>query len=192
MKFSAFSVTLLAVASVSSCIGASPASRETSLPPGPVRTVTSEPGVVPSDTALVVRTSEAVKTRRAFGDTLYDGSVAEDVLDQSGNVLIPKGSPVEMGVQSLGFLGPGGAGMWELVLGLRTVTVNGVRYPVESAGNGWDRDGGLEDNRHTAKWIGGGGEAGPVLTSGRRINVPADTLLRFQTDDPIRLKGYQR
>ncbi len=82
--------------------------------------------------------------------------------------------------------------MWELVLGVRAVTINGVRYPVESAGNAWERDGGIEENGHTAKWVGGGGEAAQVLTSGRRINVPAETLLRFQTDDPIRLRGYQR
>jgi hypothetical protein len=192
MKLSVFSLTLLAVASVNSCIGADPASRPALVPPGPVRTVTKEPGVLPSDTSLIVRTSDIVSTRRAYEDTLYDGSVAEDVLDQSGNVLIPKGSPVEMGVQSLGYLGPGGAGMWELVLGLRSVTINGVRYPVESVGNGWGRDGGIEDMRHTAKWIGGGSDAGAVLTSGNRINVPAEALLQFQTDDPIRLRGYQR
>ena len=191
MKLNVFSFTLLAVAGVNSCLGAGPASRATLFPPGPVRTVTNEPGVVPPDTSLLVRTSDTVNTRQAWRDTIYDGSVAEDVVDQSGNVLIPKGSPVEMRVQSLGFLGPGGAGMWELVLGLRAVTVNGVRYPVESAGDAW-RDVGFKDNRDTAKWIGSGSEAGPVLTSGRRVDVPAETLLQFHIDDPIRLRGYQR
>jgi hypothetical protein len=192
MKLSIFSLTLLAIGSVSSCLGADPANSAALLSPGPVRIVTTEPGVVPSDTALLVRTSDTVNTRRAWEDTIYAGSVTEDVVDQSGNVLVPKGSPVEMRVRSLGLLGPGGAGMWELVLGLREVTVNGVRYPVQSAGDAWGRNVGIEDHRHTAKWIGGGGDAGPVRTSGRRISVPAETVLQFQIDDPIRLKGYQR
>jgi hypothetical protein len=95
-------------------------------------------------------------------------------------------------VVSLSFRGPGGAGMSELVLGVQAVTVNGVRYPVRTAGNAWDRDGGLGENRHKARWIGGSSETGRVLTSGSRINVPTGTLLAFSTDDPIRLKGYQR
>jgi len=192
MKHSIFAFTLLAVGGVSSCLGAGPANPATSLSPGPVRTITTESGVVPSDTPLLVRTSDTVNTRRAWEDTIYDGSVAEDVVDQSGNVLIPKGSPVEMGVQSVGYLGPGGAGMWELVLGLRAVTINGARYPVESVGDAWRRDVGIKDTRYVAKWIGGGSEAGRVLTSGRRIDVPTEALLQFHIDDPIRLRGYQR
>ncbi len=192
MKLYLLGFTLLMLAGVSGCIGTVHADRAELLPPGPVQTVTAEPGVVPSGTSLVVRMNDTVSTRKASQDTLYDANVAEDVLDQNGRVLIPKESPVELGVVSLGFLGPGGAGMTELVLGVRAVTVNGVSYPVKTAGTAWDWDGGLEENRHTAKWVGGASETGPVLTSGRRISVPTGTLLAFHTDDPIRLKGYQR
>jgi hypothetical protein len=192
MRFYSLGVTVLMLTGVSGCVETCLTDRVELRPPGPVKTVTEEQGVVPSGTSLVVRTNDTVSTRKALRETIYDAKVAENVLDQNGSVLIPKESPVELRVLSLSFLGPGGAGMTELVLGVRAVTVNGVRYPVETAGNARDRNGGLERDRYTAKWIGGSSERGEVLTSGRRINVPVGTLLAFQTGNPIRLKGYQR
>lgn len=191
MRIHIVNIAILAAVGLSGCMGAARTDLPELRPPGPVQTVTTEQGVVPPGTALVIRTNDNVITSKAYRDTVYDASVAEDVVDQHGTVLIPKGSPVELGVVSISFLGPGGEGMTKLVLGVRALTVNGMRYPVETAGNGWDRDGGLEEDRFTAKWVGGGGED-RVLTSGRRIDVPTGTLLAFRTDDPIRLKSYQR
>jgi hypothetical protein len=189
MRLQVVSFTVLVVVGLSSCTRTVRADRDALVPPGPVRVATTEPGVVPAGTSLVVRTKDTVSSDRAFRDTVYDASLAEDVLDQNGTVLIPKESPVDLGVFSFGFLGPGGAGMTELVLGLRAVTVNGVSYPVGSAEP--QRNGGLGASDHTAKPV-GGSAAGQVLTRGSRIRVPAGTLLRFQTEEPIRLRGYRR
>ncbi len=191
MRIHVISFAILAAGGISSRIGAGRTGLPELLPPGPVQTVTTEPGIVPPGTALVIRTNDDVITRKAYKGTVYAASVAEDVVDQHGTVLIPKGSPVELGVVSISFLGPGGQGMTELVLGVSGLTVNGVRYRVKTTGNAWDRDGGLEEARFTAKWVGGDGDD-RVVTSGRRIDVPAGTLLAFRTDDPIRLQGYQR
>ena len=35
-----------------------------------------------------------------------------------------------------------------------------------------------------------GGAAAQVLTRGKEINVPAETVLTFQLDQPWRLEGY--
>jgi hypothetical protein len=78
--------------------------------------------------------------------------------------------------------------MTQLVLGFRSVTVSGFSYPVETAEP--PRDGGLGASDHTAKWV-GGAAADQVNTSGGRIEVPAGTLLRFQIENPIRLRGYR-
>jgi hypothetical protein len=187
----ALSFTVLAVAGLSTCI-------EAGVPPsGPVRIVTAKPGVVPSGTPVVIRTNETVSTRRpssgtiASRGTIYDASVAEDILDQRGNILIPKESPVELVVRSSWYLGPGGVGMTELTLGLRALTVNGVRYPVETEKEAPDA-GGLGVDRQTPAPASGGEGASQLLTSGSRIDVPADTVLEFQTADPIRLRGYRR
>jgi hypothetical protein len=160
-------------------------------PIGPVRTVTAEPGVVPPGTQLVVRTSDTVRTRKAFRTTIYGATVAEDILDQSGTVLIPTGSPVELVVRSQPYLGPGGVGMTQLMLEVRAVTVNGFRYPVETASEA-PGAGGLWLDRDAAKWVAGDTAAGAVVTAGRRINVPVDSLLAFRIDDPIRLMGFRR
>jgi hypothetical protein len=189
MRFKTVSFTFLAMVVLSGFTRAVPPDGDPLPPPGPVRIATAEAGVVPAGTWLVVRTSDTVSADRAGRDTIYDGSLAEDVVDQNGRILVPKESPVELGVFSFGFLGPGGAGMSELALGLRAVTVNGMSYPVETAEP--QRDGGLGSTDHTAKWV-GGAPAGKVLTRGRRINVPEGTLLSFQTEGPIRLRGYRR
>ena len=158
---------------------------------GSVHTVTTEPGVVPTGTSLVVRTMDTVKTRKASRTSMYFGSVAEDILDQNGAVLIPKDSAIELDVRSLGYLGPGGVLMTLLTLEVGSVTVNGVRYPVK-AGDQAPGAGGIDVDRGAARWAGGDEGAGPVVTRGHRINVPTDTLLAFQIEAPIRLRGYQR
>ncbi len=158
---------------------------------GPVHTVTLEPGVVQPGTALVVRTKDAVRTNKAYRSTVYLASVAEDILDQNGAVLIPRESGVELLVRSLPYLGPGGAGMTVLTLDVGAVTVGGVRYPVETHDER-PGAGGIGVDRGAAKWVGGDEAASHVVTRGRRINVPADTLLAFQIQAPIRLQGYRR
>lgn len=182
----------LAVIAVLASLGTSQAinaDQRDSLTPGPTHVVTMEPGVVPAGSPLTVRMDDTINTDRAYRNTIYGATLAYDVVDQNGAILIPKDSSVDLAVYSFGFLGPGGSGMTELVLGVRAVTIKGVNYPVETAAP--PRDGGLSFG-HTPKWIGGAGKANEVLTEGNRIRVPDGVLLLFQTLDPIRLKGYRR
>lgn len=189
MRLGLFGLTVLAVAGWgTSAMAADPGA----VPPvGAVQTVTARPGVVPPGTSLVVETNDAIRTHRALRGTIYDGRVAESVQDQSGNVLIPRGSPVELVVRSLPYLGPGGVGMTELAIDARAVIVNGVTYPVETQ-VAPPNAGGLAIQQHSAQWLGGGETTGRVLTVGNRINVPADAMLAFRIEDPIRLQGYSR
>jgi hypothetical protein len=189
MRLHLFGFTVLAAAGLSSCIGTGRADRASSLIPSPVRPVTAEPGIVPAGTRLVIRANDGVNTQRAFRGTIYDASVAEDVLDQNGSILIPKESPVELVVRSLSYLGPGGVGMTELTLSVRAVSVNGVRYPVVTETEEPPNAGGLGVDGHAAKLVGRGEAAGQVLTVGSRISVPAETRLAFQIADPVRLRA---
>jgi hypothetical protein len=154
-----------------------------------VHIVTVNPGVVPRGTTLLVRTNETVSTDRAFRSEIYDAQIAEGVQDQNGNLLIPSMSPVELAVNRVEFLGPGGVGMSELILDVRTITVEGVRYEVETA-EGTSKGAGFEPRGALA--ITAEGRAHHVHTSGRRINVPMGTVLKFQTKEPIRLRGHDR
>ncbi len=147
--------------------------------------VTSDPGVVPTGTPFIIRTNAVIKTDKASQDTVYDASVAQDVLDQKGNVLIPKGSPFELVVLSFGFLGPGGAGTSELGLCAWQIVIRGVSYPIHISEP--EKDGGLRGSIHAAEWVGGAGAKGKVLTRGHRIDVPSGALLKVQNENAIRL-----
>lgn len=191
MTIPAFSFALITMASLGACLEKDLSSSADGSLSRPVRSVAEEPGVVAAGTSLVVQTDDAVTAVGAMRATIYNANVAADVVDQNGTALIPKDSPVELGVQSLPYLGPGGVGMVELILEVRAVTVGGVRYPVatRSAPPG---AGGLGLKRDDPKWVGGSAAKSEVFTSGRRINVPAKTLLAFQIIEPIRLKGLRR
>lgn len=149
--------------------------------------VTSDPGIVPTGTPFIIRTNAAIKTDRASQDTVYDASVAQDILDQNGNVLIPKGSGLKLVVLSFGFLGPGGAGSTELGLCAWQIVIRGVSYPIHITEP--QKDGGLSGGIHAAEWVGGAGAKGKVLTRGHRIDVPSGALLKVQNENAIRLRG---
>lgn len=159
---------------------------------GPVRAVTSERGVVPPGTSVVILTKDRVKTDKASRGTVYLASTAADILDETGAALIPKGSPIELVVRSIPYLGPGGVGMALLRLDIDAVTVRDIRYPVETDDKR-PGAGGIGVDRNAARWIGGTEDAArDVITGGRNINVPAGVLLAFAIQAPIRLQGFQR
>jgi hypothetical protein len=190
MKLFISGITLLTTMALSSCIAADPANRASFLSARPARIMTAEPGVVPSGTSLLIRTNETVSTRRAARGTVYDAVVAEDVLDQNGIILIPKASPVELVVRLLPYLEPGGV-TTELTLGVRSITVSGTTYPVETK-TGTPDTGGFVADGDAPSVVGDGDAARQSLTTGQRISVRSQTLLSFRIADPIRLKGYSR
>lgn len=169
------------------CIGAYAADRTFSPDAGAVHIVTAEPGVIPAGAMLVVRASDTVNTRRAYRGTIYEGKAAEDIVDENGGVLIPRNSPVELVVRSFPYLGPGGVGMTGLTLRAEAITVRGTRYPIATVGDTMNAGGIRAD---AVRIIGAEGSA--VHASGSRVYVPANSLLEFQVEDPIRLSGYQR
>ena len=81
--------------------------------------------------------------------------------------------------------------MTELTLGVRSLTVNGATYPVETKTGTPDTGGSVADG-DAPSVVGEVDAAGHTLTTGQRINVRAQTLLSFRLADPIRLKGYSR
>jgi hypothetical protein len=154
MTIPTFGFALMTMANLGACPGRDLSSPADVSAPGPVRTVAEEPGVVPAGSSLVVQTDDAMTAVKAMRATIYTANVAKDVVDQNGTVLIPKDSPVELGVRSLPYLGPGGVGMTELILELRALTVKDVRYPIATASEP-SGAGGLGLERNGPKWVGG-------------------------------------
>jgi hypothetical protein len=158
-----------------------------------------EPG-----TAITVRTDRYISSNRSDG-RVYTGTVEQDVSAENGRLAIGRGAPVEMIVR----VAPDN----DLVLDLESVTVNGQRYAID-AGTRLEsekRDG-IGANSRTAEHVGGGaiigsiigaiagggkgaaigGAAGAaagagteVITRGREVRVPAESILTFQLQQPL-------
>jgi hypothetical protein len=176
----------------------------------PSISVNGEPNTIPAGTALEVRTNEAIASSKAEGRT-YQGEVATEVIDSQGQVLLPKGAHVELVVlEAKEKSGIKGA---SLELGMRSVTVGANTYLVVS--EEVRETAGLGRNKRTAQTVGGGaalgtligavagggggavlggivgaaaGAAVQVLTQGKEVRVPAESVLRFKLDEPIRLQ----
>ena len=153
--------------------------------------------VVPPGTDIHIRTAETITRSRADG-RVFRGTVAEDVLDRSGNLAIPRGADAELIVRNLGN---------EMVIDLDSISVYGRRYAVAANDVSRNEKEGLGANRRTGKYVGGGavlgtilgaiagggrgaaigaasgaaaGAGGEVLTRGRALRIPAESVLHFQ------------
>lgn len=179
---------------------------------GRSRAVGIESRVVPAGTEFKIRTNETIGTTTASEGRTYSAVVANDVLDTQGAVLIPKGSEAELVVRNISEGGRIRGS--ELTLGVQNVTVGGRRYQVNTQDVTQESQG-VGANRRTAEMIGGGaalgtllgaiagggrgavigaiagaaaGGAVQVLTKGKEVSVPAETILTFRLDQPITLQ----
>jgi hypothetical protein len=172
--------------------------------------VMAQRNTIPSGTQVTVRTDTAIKANAdtTNGTRMYSAAVSEDVMDNSGNVLIPRGSPAQLAA-----IKDSGS---SLTLDLRSITVHGHRYTIEAgdvAAPG-TKHGGIGKNKRTGEYVGGGAVAGTiigaiagggkgaaigalaggaagagtqVLTRGKTLNVPAETNLKFRLEEPLTL-----
>ncbi len=165
---------------------------------------------VPAGTEITVRTNDSIDAKNANDGRIYTAVVDRDVMDQSGQVAIPKGSSAEMIIRN--------TSDQNLTLDLESVNVNGRRYvvstadePVAAESSGKD---GVGTNKRTAKYVGGGaligsvigaiagggkgaaigaatgagaGAVGQTVTRGKSVKVPSESLLTFRLDRSLRL-----
>ena len=210
-----YAVTILTAACM--IVGAGCSSRgyeaSTPAPAAPIQASTTEPGVIPSGTTFAIRTNQEI-ANASPGQT-FMAQVEQDILDQSGTLLVPKGSPAELVVVETS---TGGAvGTPDMNLAVRSVTVGGRKYPITTDTVEREGEQGLGANRRTAEMVGGGallgtligavagggkgaaigaavgaagGATAQVLTRGKEIRVPAESVLSFRLDQPWRLQGY--
>jgi hypothetical protein len=185
-------------------------------PAGPVYAAPSAPGVIPAGTELVLRTDQFIDTNQAMAGTTYAATIVRPVITVRGNQIVPAGTPAQLAVvrSSSG----GTVGTAQLELAVRSLALNGRIYNVVSDINEQQAaQQGLGANRRTAETVGGGailgtligaiagggtgaaigaaagaagGAAVNVLTKGDRVRVPAETLLTFRLERPIRVEGY--
>jgi hypothetical protein len=163
---------------------------------------------IPAGTVIPVRTNDVIDARDTDRGRVYSGAVSRDVLDQDNNVAIPRAADVELMVRDIGH--------HTLALDLDAIVVNGKRYSVATydvTRSGDEKDG-VGANSRTGKFVGGGalfgtilgavagggkgagigalaggaaGAVGQMATRGRRVRVPAESVLTFQLSQPLEL-----
>jgi hypothetical protein len=164
--------------------------------------------------ALVpVRVEETIDAAVASQGQTYAAEVTRDIPDASGDVVIPRGSNAQIIIRSAS---KGGRirGASDLVLDLDSVSVGGQRYQLDTADYVEKGRDGVGKNRRTAIFSGGGAAAGAIIgaiagggkgaaigaasgagagaatqivTKGGSIRVPAETILTFKLDAPLRV-----
>lgn len=168
-------------------------------------------GTVPSGASIVVRTNETIDARDAGNGGVYSAVVDRDIRDGSGALLIQKGEPAELVVRRM----PDG----DLAVDLQALRVENQRFMI-AANETEVRRGrsGIGKNKRTAEYLGGGaalggilgaiagggkgaaigvlaggaaGAGAQVLTRGKSVRVPAETVLTFQLTRPVYIRhGY--
>jgi len=160
-------------------------------------------------TEIKVRTDVAVPAHPTAG-AVYTATVSDDIPDTSGAIAVPRGSRARL------IATPTNDGK-DTLLDLRSVTVNGRRYDLTSAGGGKSTgSSGLGANTRTAKYVGGGAAVGAVLgallgggkgaaigalagggagagaqvLTGKKKGIPAETQLSYKLAQPLTLRPY--
>ncbi len=158
------------------------------------------PRVLPANTEIKVRTGTEIPAKPAANAT-YSARVADDVVDESGKVAIPRGAEARLEAY------PTDDGK-DTYLDLSSVNIDGRRYLLntQNGAKNSSAPGGLGTNKRTAKYVGGGAAVGAVLGAifgggkgaaigalagggagagaqvytGRDKAVPAETVLSFK------------
>jgi hypothetical protein len=157
---------------------------------------------VPSGTDIKVRTDTQITADANNVGKTFTGSVTEDVVN-NGTTVIPKGSPVTLTTVKNGS---------KVAVDLTSVSVGSKKYAIEASSY---KAGSVGANKTTAKYAGGGALAGAligaiagggkgaaigaiaggaagtgtqVLTAGKSLNIPAETVLTFKTAQDLRLR----
>jgi hypothetical protein len=171
---------------------------------------------LPVGTEISVRSEETIDSGRAAEGQTYAAEVASDVLDAAGDLVIPRGSNAQIVIRSAS---KGGRirGASDLVLDLQSVSVEGQQYQLSTTDLAQRGKEGIGANRRTAEYTGGGTAIGAIigaiagggkgaaigagsgagagaltqiLTKGS-IRVPAETILTFKLDKPLRVVAAQ-
>ena len=173
-------------------------------------------GTIATGATIPVRTDNEINVTKSDG-RVFTGAVDEDVKDTRGEVALPRGTPVELIVRAV----EGN----EYALDLESVTVNGRRMAVQTdnATVAPEKEEGLGANSRTGRYVGGGaaigaiigaiagggkgaaiggavgaavGAGAQVLTRGKAVKVPSESLVTFRLEQALRTgvadRGFSR
>jgi hypothetical protein len=169
--------------------------------------------VVPVGTEVPVRTEETIDSGTAVEGQTFAAEIDSDVRDANKDVVIPRGANAQIVIKSAS---KGGRfrGASDLVIDLQSVSIGGQQYALSTTDLAETGKDGVGENKRTAKYVGGGaalgaiigaiaghgkgaaigagsgavaGGAAQVLTKGGAISIPAESLVTFKLDQPLKV-----
>lgn len=176
----------------------------------------NQPEYLPAGTRLAIRTNEQIDSNTANSNQIYTGQVAEDVADNAGEIIVPRGSPAELVIRTFSSRNnnDGNDSGNDLTLDVQAIIVNGRRYRISTVPLRKTGRSGLGMNKRTAEMVGGGaligtiigavvgggkgaaigaavggagGAGAQVLTKGKQVNIPAETVITFTLNNSVTL-----
>lgn len=168
---------------------------------------------LPVGTRIAIRTDETIDSRTAVEGQIYAAEIYRDVLDPDGEVVLPQGANAQLAVRSAS-RGGRFKGTSDLLVDLASVSVGGRQYAVGSPDLETRGRQGFGTNKRTAEFVGGGSALGAIIgaiagqgkgaaigagagagagaiaqvaTKGSSVRIPAETVLTFQLDQPLRV-----
>ena len=169
---------------------------------------------IPAGTSIEVRNNEPISSQTAEVGQTFSAVVAQDVLDTSGNLAIPKGSDATLVVRATNDQGKV-QGRSALAIDLGAVTVAGRQYRLDTADFVEQGKEGLGTNKRTGVFMGGGAALGGIigaiagggkgaaigaasgagagaaaqgLTRGKAVRIASETLMTFRLEAPVRIR----
>jgi hypothetical protein len=169
--------------------------------------------VIPAGTEVSVRNDETIDSGNASDGQTYAAEVTADVRDANGAVVIPRGANAQLVIKSAS----GGGhirGASDLVVDLRSISVGGKQYLVDASDIEQKGKSGIGANKRTGEFVGGGaalgavigaiagqgkgaaigaasgagaGALGQILTKGSSVKIPAETVMTFKLDSPVKI-----
>ncbi len=176
--------------------------------------ITSSSATIFNGTELSVRTNELIDSNTASPGQTYSAQIATDILDSSGAVTIPRGSDARLVIRSSS--GGNVNSSSDLILDVDSLTIGGRTYQVSTGDLAQKGGQGIGANQKTAVMVGGGAAIGSIigaimgggkgaaigaavgagagagteiLTKGKQVKIPAETLLSFKLDQDLQLRA---
>ncbi len=175
--------------------------------------ITTKTYVLPVGTQVAIRTEETIDSARAVEGQIFAAEVARNVTDAAGGIVIPKGANAQIVIKSAT---KGGKiqGTSDLLVDLKTVSIDGRRYQIETSDIYEKGRSGVGMNKRTAEYtgigagigaiigaiaghgkgaaIGAGSGAGAgaltqIVTRGQSIKIPVESVLTFRLDREFRV-----
>ena len=163
---------------------------------------------LPVGTQVAVRTEETIDSAKAVEGQIFAAEIASNVVDAAGDIVIPKGANAQIVVKSAT---KGGKiqGASDLIIDLKTVSIDGRLYRIDTADIREKGKSGVGMNKRTAEYTGvgagigaiigaiaghgkgaaigagsgaGAGSLTQILTRGPSIKIPVESVLTFRLD----------